>query len=126
MDIITLRTALLITLSILLVFILLRNFRRRVMARDLPVNSHAELLDLQVAYHPARLVVLLRIPEDQIVHTGLVDPLDHHVHTWGERPIKAGTHTLEYALPVLTDGAHHFEMRTTTQRTVRQFRLQQA
>ena len=126
MDLITFRTTLLITLSILLIVVLLRLFRRRVMARDLPVNSHAELLRLEVAYHPARVIVLLRVPNDQIVHTALLDPQDHHAHIWLEEPIAAGTHTIERQLPLLADGLHHFEMRTTTQRTVRQFRLQQA
>lgn len=125
MDLHSLRTALLITLSILLVVVLLRRFRRRVLAKDLPVNSHAELLKLEVAYHPARLRVQLHVPQDQIVHTALLDVADHHVHTWVEVPLSAGLHTIERILPELIDGLHHFEMRTTTQRTVRQFRLQQ-
>lgn len=126
MELQTIRTALLISLSILLVVVLLRRFRRRVLAKDLPVNSHAELLRLEVAYHPARLRVQLHVPEDQIVHTALLDAADHHMHMWVEVPLNAGTHTIERLLPELGDGMHHFEMRTTTQRTVRQFRLQQA
>lgn len=126
MDLHTLRTTLLITLSILLVVVALRRFKRRVLAKDLPVNSHAELLRLEVAYHPARLRVQLRVPLSEIVHTGLLGADDHHAHTWTEEPVEAGTHTIERLLPPLTDGLHHFEMRTTTQRTVREFRLQQA
>ncbi|MEO8589242.1 MAG: hypothetical protein ABI432_07740 [Flavobacteriales bacterium] len=125
MDLHSLRTALLITLSILLVVVLLRRFRRRVLARDLPVNAHAELVRLEVAYHPPRLHVQVRVPLDEILHTSLLDTDQHHMHTWSEEPVEAGTHTIVRELPVLADGEHHFELRTTTQRTVRQFRLQQ-
>lgn len=125
MDLHILRTTLLITLSILLVVVLLRRFKRRILARDLPVNSHAELLRLEVAYHPARLRVEIRVPTSEIVHTGLLGADQKHAHTWTEEPVEAGTHIIERALPPLMDGVHHFEMRTTTQRTVREFRLQQ-
>jgi len=126
MDLNILRTALLITLTILFVIVLARRFRRRVLARDLPVNSHAELLRVEVAYHPARLHVLVRVPLDQILHTALLATDDHHMHVWPEEPLEAGTHTINRELPMLPDGVHHFELRTTTQRTVREFRLQQA
>ncbi len=125
MDLLLLRTALLITLSILLAIVLARRFRRRVLAKDLPVNAHAELVGLEVAYHPARLHVIVRAPLDQILHTALIGPDEHHMHTWTEEPVEAGTHTIVRELPQLSDGVHHFELRTTTQRTVRQFRLQQ-
>ena len=125
MDLQLIRTALLITLSILLVVVLLRRFRRGVIAKDLPVNAHAELLSLDVAYHPARLQAVVRVPIDQILHTGLVDEQDHHSFAWTEVPVKSGTQTLERPLPPLEDGVHRFEMRTTTQRTVRQFTMRQ-
>lgn len=126
MDLHTIRTTLLITLSILVVILLLKRFKRHVVAKDLPANAQAELLGLEVAYHPARLRVLVRVPVSEIIHTALLTDLQHHAHTWSEQPVEAGTHTLEHVLPPLADGIHYFEMRTTTQRTVRQFRLQQA
>jgi hypothetical protein len=38
----------------------------------------------------------------------------------------AGNHALEQELPELSDGVYYLELTSATQRTVRQFRLQQA
>jgi hypothetical protein len=48
------------------------------------------------------------------------------LHTWDEQHLASGAHTVERWLPVMTDGPYFLEMYTATQRTVRQFRLQQA
>lgn len=125
MDLVTLRTTLLITLSILLVVVLLRRFRRQVLANDLPAPQHAELLRLEVAYHPARLMAEVRLPEPQRIITGLVDHGHRPVHAWPEEGKDAGLHRLERMLPdALAAGDYYFEISTPTQRTVRRFRLQ--
>lgn len=124
MDLVTLRTALLISLSILLVLVLYRRFRRRVLARDLPVPQHAELLRLQVAYHPARLVAEVRLPQAQRISTVLSDSAHAPIHQWPEADEAPGVRELERLLPELPEGTYHFELRTATQRTVRRFRLQ--
>jgi len=119
------RTALIISLSILLVLVLWRRFKRRVVASEMPVPLYAELIAVQVEYHPARLRVVIAVPRDQIVHTTLLDGSHAHLHTWDELRLQRGDSTLHLTLPSLADGDYHLEMRTATQRTVRRFRLQQ-
>jgi hypothetical protein len=124
MDLITLRTVLLITLSILLVVVLWQRFRRKVIATDMPMPRHAELIGLEVAYHPPRLLVEVMLPLAQRLETSIAD--EHHltVHAWPQAELGAGTHRFERALPELAQGTYHFEIATLTQRTVRRFRLQ--
>lgn len=125
-DLLNVRTALLITLSILLVVILWRRFRQRVVANDMPAPLHAELLDLELAYHPARLHVHLSMPVDQDISTALLD-VDHKtIHRWPSERLSAGQHRKERVLPELADGPYYLELSTDTQRTIRQFRLAQA
>jgi len=126
MDPQVVRTALIITLSILLAFLLFRRFRRAVQRKDVPVPSHAELLSVELAYHPARLRVLLSVPGQQPVRTALLDAEHHVLHQWEEDGLEKGRHMVERELPPLADGRYYLEMRTATQRTVRQFILRQA
>lgn len=126
MDLITLRTTLVISLSVLVLLMAWRLFKRRVMARDLPVVSHAELLALEVAYHPARLRVRISMPGKEEIRSALFDAHHLPVRTWPPEERGVGKHVFERDLPDLPDGLYHFELSTATQRTVRQFRLQQA
>lgn len=123
----TLRSALLITLPVVLIAVLWRKFKLRTLARELPAPAHAELLDLQVAYHPSRLRALVNIPGDreQEIHTALLNAGYNTIHRWPVRSLPTGEHWLERPLIDLPDGDHYFEMGTATQRTVRRFRLQQ-
>jgi hypothetical protein len=125
-DVLNLRTALLITLSILLVLVLWRRLRLNVLAKDMPAPQHAELLLLELGYHPARLIVQIKVPGQQTLGTALLDQQHNVMHTWGANTFEQGTHTLEQQLPPLNDGSYFLEMTSSTQRTVRQFRLQQA
>lgn len=125
-DLLNVRTALLITLSVLVVAMLWRRFRQYVLAKDMPAPLHAELLELQLAYHPVRLRVALKVPGEQVIHTRLLDQAHTPVHTWDEARLAQGEHDLERVLPPLADGIYFLEMATSTQRTVRQFRLRQA
>lgn len=124
MELENIRTALLVTLSVLLVIVLFQRFRRKVMANDLPAPSHAELLSLQVAYHPPRLLVEVHVPQPQRLATALVHADGLALHPWPDESLLTGTHRLERDLPDLEEGEYHFEMRTATQRTVRRFRHQ--
>lgn len=124
MDIENIRTALLVTLSVLLVLVLFQRFRRRVLANDLPAPLHAELISLKVAYHPARLLVTVHVPQPQRLATALVHADGLPLHPWPDQSVFAGTHHLERPLPELEPGSYHFELRTATQRTVRRFRHQ--
>ncbi len=119
------RLTLLVSLALLVVGLLLRRFKRNVLARDLPAPLHAELIGLQVAYHPARLRVDVLIPLDQELHTHLVDRMHEPLHAWPAKAFAPGEHTFELSLPTLEDGEHFFQLSTSTQRTVRVFRLQQ-
>lgn len=119
-----LRTALIITLSILLVAVAWRRFKRKVVAKDLPVPTHAELIALQVEYHPARLRVAIAVPNQQTVHTTLLDAGHAHLHDWDDMRLERGESTVHLPMPQVPDGTYHLEMRTATQRTVRHFRLQ--
>lgn len=124
MDLTTLRTALLITLSILLVVVLWQRFRRKVLANDLPAPLHAELRSLEVAYHPQRLFAELHLPDAQVLRTALSDDRHQPLHQWPDESAPSGNRMVERALPELADGTYHFELSTGTQRTVRRFRLQ--
>lgn len=119
------RTALIITLSVLLVLVVWRRFKRNVVAKDMPAPLHAELIAVQVEYHPARLRVVIAVPRDETIHTALLDASHVHLHHWADMPLRRGDSTVDLVLPPLDDGDYHMEMRTTTQRTVRRFRLQQ-
>jgi hypothetical protein len=118
------RITLLISLSLLLVGVLYKRFKRKVMARDLPAPLHAELTGLQVEYHPARLRVEVSMPGRQELLPRLVTRDHKPVHAWSSLTLGAGDHAFELALPALEPGDHFFELATATQRTVRLFRLQ--
>lgn len=124
MDLVTLRTALLISLSMVLILVLFQRFRRKAMATELPAPLHAELLVLEVAYHPARLVVEVKLPDEQVLLTRLHDAEHRPVHAWPDERARGGRLHLERMLPDLAPGTYHFELATATQRTVRRFRLQ--
>jgi len=118
-----LRNALLITLSIVLLVLLYKRFKRYVTERQLPQVLHAELLDLSVAYHPARLLIDLRTPEPVDLHFALLDEGHRSCHEWPSIAASAGVSELELQLPDVTDAIYFLEVRTATQRTVRQFRV---
>ncbi len=124
----TIRSALLITLPVVLIAVLWRKFKLRTLALELPAPAYAELLELQVAYHPARLRALVNIPgeREQEIHTALLNADHNTIHRWPAHLLPTGEHWLERPLVDLPDGDHFFEMGTATQRTVRRFRLHQA
>lgn len=125
-DLLNVRTALIVSLSVLVLVILWRRLRQHILTKDTPAPLHAELVGLELAYHPARLRVVVKVPGDQLIHTRLLDQVHAPFHAWDDVQLHAGEHTLERALPPLADGVYFLEMATATQRTVRQFRLQQA
>ena len=121
-----LRVALLISLSILFVAMMWRRFKRRVMENERPVVSHAELLALQVEYHPERLRVEVLLPAAEELRSAMLD-MDHRVlQHWPAEKKNVGTHVLELPIGYATDGEYYYELATTSQRTVRKFRLKRA
>lgn len=125
MDLTTLRSALLITLSILVLFLLFKRFRRSVLQKDVPAINHAELLSLDVQYHPSSLRVVMKMPKGELLHMALLDQGHTPLHTYAGERLPEGVHQMVRELPALIDGSYFFEIRTATQRTVRGFRLQQ-
>lgn len=125
-TILLLRNMLLVGLSLLLLWLLYRRFRASVLARDLPVVRHAEVLALAVAYHPTRLLLTLRLPMEQEVHNTVKSEVMDVLHTWPEQRMAPGDHHVELALPELASGDYFLEVRTATQHTARRFRLQVA
>lgn len=123
-DLDTFRLALTITLAILLLLVLFRRFKRRTLAADMPAPQHAEIRSLEVAYHPARLLVVLHMPATQQVHTGLLNAANEPLVEWPAETLPAGVHRLERSLVGQGEGDYHLEVRTVTQRTLRRFRLQ--
>lgn len=124
-DLVTLRTTLLITLSILAAVMLFRRFRRAILLKDVPAINHAELLSLDVQYHPSRLRFLIQMPQGELLKMALLDNGHVPFHTYNDEHLAHGTHELHRELPALSDGFYFFEIRSATQRTVRGFRLQQ-
>ena len=120
------RNALLITLPILLVAVLYKRFKQRTIARDLPAAAHVELVGLEVAYHPTRLRALVKVPAAHAVGTAILDGAHVPLQHWPEQRMEAGEHWIERAVEQRADGTYFFQLSTATQRTVRQFRLQQA
>ena len=118
-----LRLALLISLSILLVVVLYKRFKRAVMMRERPAPMHAELLHVEVMYHPARLRVHLSVPSDQEIHPAMLSEAHAPLRRWPAQQVAAGQHVLELELDGHGDGAYYFELATATQRTERRFKL---
>lgn len=116
-----LRVTLLVSLAILFVAILWRRFKHRTMARELPVRAHAELVALQMLYHPARLRVEVHMPSTERLRPAMLDLQHGPLHYWPEIELGAGTHVLELPLNGQDAGDHYFELATGSQRTVRKF-----
>jgi hypothetical protein len=56
----------------------------------------------------------------------LLDANHQAMKDWDPIALAQGRHELQLPLAALSDGEFYFEVRTTTQRTIRGFRLQQA
>ena len=123
-DPIMLRTSLIITLSIMLVAIIVKRVKRKVYEASVPAPMHAELVSLEVEYHPSRLHVVISLPRKQLLRTTLLDHQHNVKYAWPEGELDSGMHAFERSLPPLADGVYYLEVSTPTQRTVRQFRLQ--
>lgn len=123
MDLLTLRTTLIITLSIVLLVLLWRKLRERWTAKDVPVVRHAEVTAVEVLYHPERVRLAVVVPTSQVLRIAVLDASHRPCHSWPEHVSEPGSHTMELALPVLPDGQYHVEVATSTQRTERSFRL---
>jgi hypothetical protein len=119
----SIRIALLLSLSILFVFMLFRLFKNRTMARDLPVRQHAELLGVQVLHHPARLRVEVRMPRFEAVHLSLLSMDDAVLHQWPQQALEKGDHAVELSLIDRPADEYYLLITTDSQTTRRRFQL---
>jgi hypothetical protein len=118
-----LRVALLLSLSVLFVAMVWRRFTRQVMTAERPVPLHAELLALHVEYHPERLRIEVVLPMAEELRPAMLDLAHRSLQHWEGFRKEAGTHVLELPLGPAADGEYYFELATSSQRTVRKFRL---
>lgn len=121
-----LRVALLISLSLLFAAMVWRRFKRHAMQAERPVMSHAELLSLQVEYHPARLRVEVQLPATEELRSAMLDLDSRLLQSWSADRKERGTHVLELPIGSAADGEDYFELATSSQRTIRKFRLKRA
>ncbi len=121
-----LRLALLISLSILFVVMLWRRFKMKAMIAQLPVPSHAELLALQVEYHPTRLRVEVTLPGAEELRPAMLTMEHGPLYQWPATAKSAGRHVLELPIDGYADGEYYFELATSSQRTVRKFQLKRS
>ncbi|HMN06212.1 MAG TPA: hypothetical protein PKD45_10830 [Flavobacteriales bacterium] len=119
------RTALLITLSILVVVILVRRFKQYIRLHHLPVPQHVKVLDVQVLYHPARVRVAMDLPEVAQVHPAMLNAHHAPLKQWTSVQMEKGNHVLELQLDHGLEGVFYLEIATDTQRTVRRFTVRQ-
>ena len=121
-----LRIALLITLPITLVAVLWKKFKQRTLRNDMPAPSHAELIGLEVAYHPARLKVWVKTPANEIIGTALLNGEHREIQAWEPQAMPPGEQWIERSVDSLADGSYYFELSTATQRTERLFHLRRS
>lgn len=121
-----LRAALLISLTLLFLVMVFRRFKRKVMRDERPVASHAELLVLQVEYHPERLRVEVLLPGPEELRPAMLDMGHGPYKNWPAQSKGVGRHVLELPIGPAPDGDYYFELATSSQRTVRKFRLKRA
>ena len=121
-----LRTVLLITLAILVVTLLVRRFKRHVMMHDLPVAIHAELLTLEVSYHPLILRMHLRMPREEDLTPRMLNADHVACRSWPMVRVGRGEHVLELPLDATGTGTYFLELATEGQRTERRFNVRQA
>lgn len=120
------RTALLITLVILLVVIAVRRFKQYVKLHHSPVPQQVELVAVEVTYHPLMLRVQMTMPRPEEVFPAMLSHVHGPVHKWPAVQVAQGDHVLELPLADQAEGTYFFEIATSTQRTERRFTVRQA
>ena len=117
----TLRTTLLITLALLVVAVAIRRYKQYILEKHTPVPRHAELLNVEVMYHPLRVRVEVRLPKEEEVFPAVLAADHSEFEKWPAMRLAAGSHNIEFQLSPEADGVLHFELGSSTQRTERRF-----
>ena len=82
-------------LSILLVLVMAKKFKRNVLAKDMPAPLHAELIKLTMAYHPVRLIAVVQVPSNQSIALDLLDAEHRALQSLGSFSLQRGEHMQE-------------------------------
>lgn len=120
------RLTLLISLTILVLVLLYKWFKRRVMIHDLPTPIHAQLVSVEVMYHPSVLRVEVQMPRKEELFPALLNSFHAPVQRWDAMMVDEGRHVLELPLAAYGEGSYYFELATSGQRTERRFSLRTA
>lgn len=121
----SLRTALLITLAILVAVILYRRIKRYYRVHHMPIPRHMDLLAVEVMYHPPVLRVHIAMPAPGEVFPAMLSDAHAPLAKWPSEALGQGTHVLELPLQEGVEGHFFFEIATATQRTERKFTVRQ-
>lgn len=123
----SLRTALLITLAILVVVILVRRVKQYMRQHHLPIPQQVKLVEMQVEYHPLRLRVVVKVP---VAGTGVqfavLSQERARLKQWPSTEVPQGEQVVELPLEAGQPGVFFLEVATDTQRTERRFTVRQA
>ena len=115
------RLTLLISLTVLVIVLLFKWFKRRVMMHDLPTPIHAELVSVEVMYHPLMLRVEVSMPKKEELFPAMLTDAHQPLHNWPVLAVEQGSHTLELPLGPTVSGTYYLELATASQRTERRF-----
>ena len=74
------RLTLLISLTVLVIVLLFKWFKRRVMMHDLPTPIHAELVSVEVMYHPLMLRVEVSMPKKEELFPAMLTDAHQPLH----------------------------------------------
>lgn len=117
----SIRTALLITLSILVVVIVVRRFKLYVRTHLQPVPQQVHLKAVEVMYHPLRLRIAFHLPAAEAVSPALLGHGHARLRQWPTALLEAGDHALELPMEEVPEGHYSIELATGSQRTERRF-----
>lgn len=126
MELSTLRWVLLVSLSITLLFVWYRRFRITTLAKEVPVVKHAELTQLDVAYHPERLKLSMTVPRTQEMHAAVLDEGWNEVKRFPAQLLEEGRPEWVLEVSGLAAGRYYIRLTSSGQSTERMFILRGA
>ena len=88
---------------------------------DLPTPIHAELVSVEVMYHPLMLRVEVSMPKKEELFPAMLTDAHQPLHNWPVLAVEQGSHTLELPLGPTVSGTYYLELATASQRTERRF-----
>jgi hypothetical protein len=117
------RLALLISLTVLVLVLAYKWFKRRTVVRDMPVPIHAQLVSVEVMYHPMVLRVEVEMPCREELFPAMLSEVHAMLHQWPAMAVGQGRHILELPLSADPGRTYYLELATANQRTERRFTI---